>query len=147
MVVRNNLMEKYNAPFFGLYENWFKLLKHEFGETKAINLFRKVMEIGLTKAYGSSFEKGIATEFVRLVGERDRNVGLAVKFPVVSENKLIYQFHTDPFPNLKNEISSQQLDDTYISFKINYILGHDWKYKNTRHFWNGDDFTEFVIFR
>lgn len=140
-------MKKYNAAFFGLYENWFKLLKNEFGESKAIELFRKVMETGLSKAYGNSFKKGLTSEFARLVGERDQNVGLLVKFPEISENKLIYQFHTDPFPNLKNEIESYKLDDTFIAFKVRYILGDDWSYKNTSHFWNGDTCTEFVISR
>ncbi|EKD70765.1 MAG: hypothetical protein ACD_46C00406G0004, partial [uncultured bacterium] len=103
-------MKEYNAAFFQLYENWFKLLKKEFGENKAIDLFRKAMETGLSKAYGDSFEKGLTSEFARLVGERDNNVGLLVKFPEISENKLVYQFHTDPFPNLKNEIAPQKLD-------------------------------------
>ena len=48
------------------------------------------METGLTKAYGDDFEKGMPYEFVRLVGERDNNVGLLVKFPEVSDNKLVY---------------------------------------------------------
>lgn len=138
-------MKEYNAAFFQLYENWFKLLKQEFGEHKAIDLFRKTMEIGLSKAYGDKFKKGLASEFVRLVGERDNNVGLLVKFPLISDNKLVYQFHTDPFPNLKNEITHEKLDDTYITFKVKYLLGENWDYKNTAHLWNGDRFTEFVI--
>ena len=140
-------MNEYNAAFFGLYENWFKLLKNEFGENKAINLFRKAMETGLSKSYGNNFKKGLTSEFARLVGERDNDVGLLVKFPEISENKLVYQFHTDPFPNLKNEVASQQLDDTYIAFKVKYILGDDWNYKNTTHIWNDDTYTEFVIFK
>ena len=138
-------MKEYNAAFFGLYENWFKLLKKEFGEKKAIELFAKAMEIGLSKAYGDNFKKGLTSEFVRLVGERDNNVGLLVKFPEISENKLVYQFHTDPFPNLKNEIVPQKLDGTFIAFKVKYILGDSWNYKNTTHLWNGDSCTEFVI--
>ncbi len=140
-------MKEYNTPFFGLYENWFKLLKNEFGETKAIELFKKAMEIGLSKAYGNDFQKGLTSEFARLVGERDNNVGLLVKFPEISDNKLVYQFHTDPFPNLKNEITPYKLDDTYIAFKVSYILGDEWRYKNTAHLWKGDNCTEFVIFK
>ena len=140
-------MKEYNAPFFGSYENWLKLLKKEFGESTAIDLFRKAMEAGLSKAYGDGFKKGLTSEFVRLVGERDNNVGLLVKFPEVSDNKLVYQFHTDPFPNLKNEVSPNQLDDIYIAFKVKYILGNEWRYKNTTHLWNGDSCTEFVIFK
>lgn len=140
-------MKEYNAAFFQLYENWFKLLKKEFGENKALDLFRKAMETGLSKAYGNNFKKGLTSEFVRLVSERDNNVGLLVKFPEISETKLVYQFHTDPFPNLKNEIASQKLDDTFIAFKVKYILGNDWNYKNTTHIWNGDSYTEFVIYK
>lgn len=138
-------MNEYNAAFFQLYENWFKLLKKEFGENKAIDLFRKTMETGLLKAYGDSFKKGLTSEFARLVGERDNHVGLLVKFPEISANKLVYQFYTDPFPNLKNEIAPQKLDDTFVGFKVRYILGEDWNYKNTTHLWNGDSCTEFVI--
>ena len=85
-------MKEYNTAFFNLYENWFKLLKNEFGECRAIALFRKSMETGLSKAYGSNFKKGLTSEFARLVGERDNNVGLLVKFLEISDNKLIYQF-------------------------------------------------------
>src|SRR4029079_3298687 len=138
-------MKEYNVAFFNLYENWFKLLKNEFGENKALELFRKAMEVGLTKAYGDSFTKGLPFEFTKLVGERDNNVGLLVKFPEVSDNKIIYQFYTDPFPNLKKEVLHAKLDDTYISFKIRYLLGDHWRYKTTKHIWNGDNYTEFVI--
>ncbi len=138
-------MNNYNAAFFGLYENWFNLLKSEFGEFKALALFRKAMETGLRKAYGNDFIKGKISEFARLVGERDENVGLSVKFLSLSEKKFIYQFHTDPFPNLKNSIEAKKLDDTYISFKIEYLLGEDWSYETTKHMWFGDQFTEFVI--
>lgn len=138
-------MKEYNAAFFSLYENWFKLIKNEYGENKALELFRKVMETGLTKAYGDNFEKGMPSEFVRLVGERDNNVGLLVKFPEVSDNKLVYQFHTDPFPNLKNEVSHEKLDDTFILFKVRHLLGDQWEYKTTKHIWNGDNYTEFAI--
>jgi len=140
-------MKEYNSAFFGLYENWFKLLKKEFGENKALQLFRNVMEIGLSKAYGNSFRPGLAAEFVRLVGERDNNVGLIVKFPEISENKIVYQFHSDPFPNLKNEVLPELLDDTYLAFKIKYILGDKWHYKNTAHIWKGDKYSEFIIFK
>ena len=140
-------MKEYNAAFFTLYESWFKLLKSEFGEDKALELFRKIMEMGLAKAYGNIFTKGIPSEFVRLVGERDNNVGLLVKFPEVTDNKLVYQFYTDPFPNLKTEVSYSKLDDTYMSFKIRHFLGDQWKYKISKHIWDGDSYTEFVISR
>jgi len=29
------MIKEYNAAFFGLYKNWFKLLKNEFNEDKA----------------------------------------------------------------------------------------------------------------
>lgn len=138
-------MKEYNAAFFGLYENWFKQLQSEMGEEKTINLFRKVMETSLEKAYGTNFQKGNPLDFIRLVGERDQHVGLSVSFPVVNDNKIIYQFHTDPFPNLKGFVNQDKLDDTYISFKIKYLLGDDWNYKNTAHIWDGDNYTEFSI--
>jgi len=140
-------MKEYNAAFFGLYENWYKIISNELGEETAIKLFKKVMQDGLKKAYGEGFNKGNPSEFVRLVGERDNNVGLLVKFPVIEENKIVYQFHTDPFPNLKNHVSHDKLDDTFISFKVKHLLGDEWQYKTTAHMWNGDNYTEFTIFK
>ena len=65
--------------------------------------------------------------------ERDENVGLRVELPLVTENKIIYQFHQDPFPNLKTIINAGELDNTYIEFKINFLLGNQWSYHTTQH--------------
>ena len=86
-------MNNYNAAFFGLFENVFKLLKEEYGEEKALEHFTTLMERGLSKSYGSDFKKGDPKEFERLVAERDRLVGLRVEFPKMSEDEFIYQFH------------------------------------------------------
>lgn len=136
---------KYNAAFFGLFENTFLLLKKEFGEEKALELFTRLMETGLSKSYGKDFEKGNTQEFQRLVQERDNLVGLHVEFPVVGDKQLTYQFHDDPFPNLKGHVSPQLLDQCYMNFKVKYILGDEWEYKTTKHLWNGDGYTEHQI--
>jgi hypothetical protein len=137
---------EYNAAFFGLYTNVFKILKEEFGEEKALELFTKLMKKGLKVAYDSmGFEKGNAKDFARVLKARDESVGLKVEFPVIEENKVIYQFHTDPFPNLKKEVEASKLDATYMEFKIKYLLGEEWKYSTTKHFWNGDSYTEHII--
>jgi len=139
-------MKEYNAAFFGLYENLFIVLKENFGEEKALSLFRQIMEKGLKGAYDmSGFKRGSPQDFAKVVGERDRNVGLRVEFPEITENKIVYQFYTDPFPNLKDQVAPGKLDDTYMAFKVKYLLGEDWKYKTTRHVWSGDEFTEYVI--
>lgn len=135
----------YNAAFFGLFENTFKLLKNEFGEEKALDLFTKLMTVGLGKAYGDNFVKGQPKEFARLVSERDKMVGLHVEFPQIDDKTIIYQFHDDPFPNLKGEVNAEKLDKTYIDFKINYLLGEGWQYHTTKHLWWGDKYTEHVI--
>ena len=129
----------YNSAFFGLFENVFKLLKSEYGEEKALELFSKLMEAGLSKSYGTSFEKGLPSEFERLVGERDQLVGLRVAFPKVTDDELVYQFHDDPFPNLKGLVNAKDLDRCYMNFKVQYLLGETWDYKTIRHIWNGDD--------
>lgn len=137
----------YNAAFFGLFENVFLLLKEEFGEEHALALFTTLMERGLSKSYGRDFETGNPFEFERLVGVRDTMVGLKVEFPSVKENELIYRFHDDPFPNLKGHINSAKIDDCYMRFKVRYILGPLWDYKTTKHLWNGDKYTEHVIYK
>ncbi len=139
-------MKEYNAAFFGLYENLFMTLKENFGEEKALALFRQIMEKGLKKAYDmSGFERGNSNDFAKVVGERDRRVGLCVEFPEVTENKIIYQFYTDPFPGLKEHVKHEKLDDTYMAFKVRYLLGEDWKYETTKHLWKGNELTEHII--
>ncbi len=140
-------MNSYNASFFGLFENVFKLLKEEYGEARALELFTALMESGLSKSYGTDFSKGHAKEFERMVAERDRLVGLRVEFPVISEDQLVYQFHDDPFPNLKGHVDSKKLDRCYMNFKVQYILGPEWDYQTTKHLWNGDAYTEHLIFK
>jgi len=137
-----------NLAFFGLYENLFIVLKEEHGGEMALNIFRKVMEKGLKTAYDKmGFKKGNINDFVRVLTERDNSVGLRVKFPEITENKIVYQFYDDPFPGLKGKVEHEKLDDTFISFKIKHILGNEWKYKTTKHAWDGNEYTEYVITR
>lgn len=138
-------MNLYNTAFFSLFENVFKLLKQEYGEEKSLELFTKLMATGLGQSYGNHFKKGVLTEFERLVGERDKIVGLNVEFININENELIYQFHDDPFPNLKGHVDPYKLDRCYLTFKIEHILGSDWDYQTTKHLWKGDKYTEHLI--
>jgi len=139
---------EYNKAFFGLYENVFLVLKEEFGEEKGLALFSKIMHYGLKKAYDSSgFQKGSAKDFARVVSERDQSVGLKVAFPTVEENKIVYQFLTDPFPALKGKVEAHKIDATYMKFKVDYLLGSNWNYKTTKHLWKEDEFTEHILAR
>ena len=140
-------MTTYNAAFFGLFENVFKLLKQEYGEERALELFSELMTTGLSKSYGNDFKKGDLAEFERMVGERDKMVGLKVEFTRNSANELIYQFHDDPFPNLKGLVDPQKLDRCYMAFKVRYILGEEWRYRTTKHLWSGDQYTEHQIYK
>jgi len=129
-----------------LYENLFLVLKEEFGEEKALELFTKIMRFGLKKAYDATgFQKGSPKDFAKVVGARDKSVGLKVSFPEIQKEKIVYRFLTDPFPGLKGKVDFAKLDATYMQFKAEYLLGSDWKYETTRHFWNGSKFTEHVI--
>ena len=78
---------------------------------------------------------------------RDESVGLKVSFPTVEEDKIVYRFLTDPFPNLKNAVEAEKLDATYMAFKVSHLLGQGWSYKSTKHLWKNDMFTEHMIFR
>ena len=90
------------------------------------------------------FRKGSPEDFVRVVGENDRILGLDVEFEIAN-GKIIYRFNTDPFPNLKGHVDPTKFDDAYMKFKVEYILGEDWKYTTTKHLWRGNPFTEHVI--
>jgi len=136
----------YNAAFFGTHEAYFLVLKDLKDEEFALDAVRRVMERNLGKSYAAmGFQKGEAADFARVVGERDASVGLHVEFPVVSDGKIVYQFHTDPFPGLKGRVAPEKLDATYMKFKVDFLLGSGWTYKTTKHLWNGDPFTEHVI--
>jgi hypothetical protein len=139
-------LKEYNSAFFDLYENLFLVLKEDLGEEKALKLFRKVMERGLKKAYdAASFRKGDSQDFVRVVGERDAGIGLRVEFPEVTGKKIVYRFYTDPFPNLNGSVAPEKLVDTYMRFKVDYLLGKNCSYEIVKHFWKGDGLTEIVI--
>ena len=139
------LFMKYNASFFGCHEAYFLILKELKGERFALDAIRRVMKRNLSKAYTSSgFIKGDPKSFAKVVGKRDASVGLVVKFPVVSESKIVYQFHTDPFPGLKGHVAAEKLDAIYMKFKVAFLLG-DWTYRTTKHLWKGDKYTEHII--
>jgi hypothetical protein len=138
-------MKPYNAAFFGLFQNVYLVSREQLGEKQALLLFTATMEKGLKAAYGTNFVKGDPKSFVTVVGERDKDVGLDVKFKDVSDSSLTYEFYTDPFPALKNELPHATLDAAYMNFKVRHLLGHNWKYQTTKHLWNGDDCTRHVI--
>jgi hypothetical protein len=140
-------MNPRNEAFFGLYENLFLVLKERMGGERALELFRTVMERGLEKAYGTGFEKGNPHEFARVVGERDAAAGLRVEFPEVREDRIVYRFLDDPFPNLRGHVDPEKLDATYLRFKVSHLLGEGWTYQTLKHLWRGDGYTEHVITR
>lgn len=138
-------MKPYNAAFFGLFQNVYLVSREQLGQKKALLLFTATMEKGLKSAYGTNFIKGDPKSFVTSVGERDKDVGLDVKFKDVTTSSFTYEFHTDPFPLLKGELPPATLDAAYMNFKVRHLLGDDWRYKTTKHLWNGDDCTQHVI--
>lgn len=138
-------MKQYNASFFGLFQNLYLVSKQKFGETVAMSLFTDIMEKGLKAAYGENFDKGDTQSFVKVVGERDNDVGLDVKFKDVTKESLTYEFHTDPFPLLKGQVASEALDAAYMNFKVRHLLGKEWKYETRKHLWEGDKYTQHVI--
>ena len=104
------------------------------------------MRFGLKKSYDvSDFKKGSPKDFARVVGERDKSVGLKVSFPEVNETRVVYRFLTDPFLGLNGKVDAHKLDDTYMAFKVEYLLGNDWNYKTPKHIWKGNAFTEHII--
>lgn len=140
-------MMEYNALFFGLYELFFKVMKKEVGEQKALDIFRKVMEEGLTGAFGTDFKKGSIDDFARIVGAVDAAVGLKVEVAKINDKEFYFRLHNDIFPNLKGLVTHDKVDAIYMPFKVNYMLGKDWDYKCTKHLWNGGSYTEFHVFK
>lgn len=136
-----------NEPFFDLYENIFKLLKEKYGMDKTLELMYELFSASLAQSYGTNFKKGDPHDFARIVGLHDNIVGLRVNFPKITDDLIIYQIQDDPFPNLKGLVDPEKLDASYMNFKLKYLLGDDWAYKMTKHFWWGDDCIEHYIYK
>ena len=138
-------MKEYNQPFFKLLENTFIILSENFKPDDSLKIFTKIMEKGLRSSYGEITKKGDVNNFIKLVGERDKNVGLQVEFSILNENQFLYRFISDPMPGLKEYVESKILDSTYMDFKVRHILGNEWSYSTNKHIWHGDKYTEHLI--
>ncbi len=138
-------MPEYNAAFFNGFTAVVLILKKRYGEAATIDVMREVFSARLKVVYDKlGFVKGNPEDFIRVVGANDEMLGLKIKFKI-EQNKIIYRFHTDPFPNLKGQVDPKAFDDAYLRFKIEYVLGDGWSYTTTKHLWRGDPFTEHVI--
>ncbi len=51
------------------------------------------------------------------------------------------------FPNLRGVVDPAKFDDSYLRFKVEYILGECWRYRTTKHIWRGDSFTQVALRR
>jgi len=144
-------IQTYNAAFFGYVQNMFLEIQKDLGTEKALEFTRRTLETGLKNAYdGMGFERGDVEDFRRVLTERDNSVGLRVEFPLVKDDEVVYQFLDDPFPILgvhADRPEPEQMDGTYMLFKVDYLLGDGWEYDTTSHLWRGDDRTEHVITR
>ena len=139
-------MAEYNKAFFNLYETTFLVLKKDLGYEKALEIFRQIIEKLLGDAFDSvGFKKGNTKEFERIVGERDRAVGLRVEFPQVTKNKIVYRDYDKIFPGLQGHMKLQDLVDVLIGFKVRHILGGGWECRINKHLWKGDKYTEYII--
>ncbi len=138
-------MPEYNAAFFNGLTAVVLALKKKYGEEQGIDVMREVFSSRLKGVYDKlGFTKGSQEDFIRVVGENDRMLGLEVEL-FLENGKIIYRFKTDPFPNLKDHVDPTKFDDAYLRFKVEYLLGTDWSYKTTKHLWKGDPYTEHVI--
>jgi hypothetical protein len=146
--VNKGIVRPRNQPFFNLYENVFKILNEELGEEKALKAMYKLFSASLSQSYGTEFKKGDPHEFKRVAALHDNNVGLRIGFPGgIKDDEFIYQILDDPFPGLKGLVDPKKLDASYMNFKLDYILGDDWYYDMTKHFWLGDDCIEHHFYR
>jgi len=138
-------MTEYNAAFYNGLTAVFIEYKKRHGEEQAIDFMRSVFSSRLKDVYDKlGFVKGSPEDFIRVVRTNDEMLGLEVEFELAVD-KIIYRFHTDPFPNLKGHVDPTKFDDSYLRFKVEYILGDGWTYSTPKRLWRGDPFTEHVI--
>ncbi len=115
-------------------------------DERFFGFMRKLFSRMLKAAYDNArFVKGDPHDFARVVGERDKSVGLHVKFPEIAEDGIVYEFHTDPFPGLKDRVDPRLLDATYMNFKVWYLLGDDWSYETPERIRENGTFTRHII--
>ena len=140
-------MAKYNAAFFNALTSVFLAYKEKHGEALALEFMQDVFSRRLGPVYTEwGFERGSPQDFVRVVGKNDRLLGLVVDFDI-QDKRIVYRFHTDPFPNLKGRVAPRKFDETYMAFKVKFLLGEGWSYRTTKHLWEGDPYTEHTIKR
>lgn len=141
-------MAEYNAPLFGAYATVFLVYRKIHGEEKALEFMSRLPPIILGPAYDKmGFQRGNTKDAARVIGERDASVGLNVAFPVIEPHRLVYEFHTDPFPMLIKEVDPRVFDRWYMVFKVEYLLGDNWDYETPEHIWDNGEITRHVITR
>jgi hypothetical protein len=138
-------MTGYNAPFFNALSCVFLTYRRMHGEEEALRFIHEVFSQRLGPVYDSwGFRKGDEQDFARVVGRNDKLLGLAVSLDIQPQ-RIIYRFHTDPFPLLKGLVDAARFDRTYLDFKVSHLLGADWSYTTPHHLWKGEPYTEHVI--
>lgn len=136
---------KKNDAVFDFYRDAFLAAEQAFGN--GYKYMYGLFPIRLKPAYDSmGFTRGNPHDFARCVGERDKSVGLHVRLTVSENEKEIkYEFLTDPFSNLKGMVNPEKFYDTFMTFKVNYLLGPEWSHKMTKHHHLGNNTTEYLI--
>jgi len=134
-----------NRPFFTCLENAFIVAHERFGKERALAFMKALMERNLREAYDrEGFRKGSPEDFARLMERRDRSVGLDVELEV-GKGRIRYAFLTPLFDKWKGLLTAEEAVATFMDFKVSYLLGEEWKWRLTKHFWWGDDRIEVVI--
>lgn len=131
---------------FDDYKRDFLWAQRLYGDDAAYEFMHVLFSVRLADAYGTDFKKGNPRDFIRVVGERDKSVGLHVRFKLSDDQSSItYQFVTDPFSNLSGRVDPERFYGAFMDFKVEYLLGTEWSYKMTRHHHRNEGITEFVI--
>ena len=139
-------MPEYNKAMFATYASGYLLFKELHGETAALKFMRTWFERNLKPAYEAmDIVRGSTADAARVIGARDAAVGLDVRFPVIEKQRLVYEFHTDPFPMLRGLVNPRVFDNCYMGFKIAFLLGNAWTYTTPEHIWENGRVTRHVI--
>ena len=138
---------KRNEQLFDLCTQAYVTAEELYGSKEALGYMKYLFSRFLKPTYDEMrFVKGDPHSFAKTVGKRDAAVGLHVILHV-AKNKIIYEFHDDPFPELKRIVDPRDFDATYMEFNIEYLLGNDWTYTTPVHIWENEKFTRHIITR
>jgi hypothetical protein len=141
----------FNSAFLKAVEaRTLNLLRTESRED-ALKFLSNSMRTSLTDSFKNMGAPALSGKwaFKKYVAEVDKLAGLRVEFidNTNPDGKFEYIMHNDAFPKLNNIFDVSPFSVAEIGTKINYFLGPEWSYIISKHVWNDEDESRYLIYK